>query len=74
MLPPPPEADGGDAGDRVKSKQSDISFALARRAFHVGTPNWVQQNFTRLTWEWRTFDTYPDLAYGLTTRHGTRGP
>jgi hypothetical protein len=53
---------GAGAGFCLKSKQSDMSSAFLSLSFHVGTPNWLQQNFTRLTWECFTFEMYPDLA------------
>src|SRR3989442_8919593 len=65
---------GGGAGDWLKSKQSDISSALASRWFNVERPKFTSQNFNRLTCEWKTLETYPLLAYGLNTMHPTRGP
>src|SRR5437016_10500875 len=67
-------AGGGGAGRLPKSKQSDMSSARASRGFRVARPKFTSQNFNRLTWEWRTLEMYPALAYGPNTMHPTRGP
>src|SRR5205807_9419717 len=47
---------GGGAGDRLKSKQSDMSSACASLWFSASSPNKDSQKRTRLTCECRLFE------------------
>src|SRR2546428_12781698 len=72
-LPISPLQTGGASGACLKSKQSAISSDAASRALSGCKPNVFSPNLTMLTCEWNALE-IPRFAYGLSTRHPTRGP